>query len=99
VSVTGHGDDATERKRVEDTAKEEGMGYPCFLDVDGKWSAQADAGGIPAFLLIGKDGRLAHRFKGKLTEGPELEALAASIEQALERPAPGPPGAPPASSL
>lgn len=84
VSVTKHGEDAKEREEVERVAKEHGMHYPAFLDVDGAWSRASGLGNVPSFLVVGRDGRAAYRFAGKLTEGtPDFEALASAIEKQL----------------
>jgi hypothetical protein len=65
------------------------MTYPTFLDVDGRWSKEAAIGMSPAFLVVGKSGRLAYRYSGKLLEGtPEFDALVAAIEKALAASAP-----------
>ena len=89
VSVTKDGDDADEKKTVEDTAREEQMSYPCFLDVDGGWSKRADVGINPVFLLVGRNGRLAYRYGGKLLRGTEDYArLERAVEAALARPPP-----------
>jgi hypothetical protein len=89
VSVTKDGAEEDDRKHVAETAREEKMTYPCFLDVDGSWSQTAEVGGIPAFLIVGKDGRLAYRHSGKLTESSEaFEKMRAAIEMALERSVP-----------
>ena len=84
IGVTKDGEDEDERKHVAETATEEKMTYPSFLDVDGAWSKSSALGMPPAFLVVGKNGRLVYRFSGKLLEGtPEYDALAAAIERAL----------------
>jgi hypothetical protein len=86
VSVTKDGDDDDSRKEVAETAREEKMTYPCFLDTDGMWSQKADVGGIPAFLVVDREGRLAYKHSGKLTEGTEaFEKMRGAIEKALDR--------------
>ena len=87
VSVTRHGEDDAERAEVAAVAKEEGMTYPCFLDVGGGWSERAAIGHIPAFVVLDRDGRLVYRHGGKLAAGtPELEALVQAIDRALATP-------------
>ncbi len=82
VSVTKEDD----RAEVEATAKQHGMSYPGFLDVDGAWSRAADVRSIPAFVLVDKSGQLAYRHKGALREGSAaFESLAAVLERALAR--------------
>jgi hypothetical protein len=89
VGVTKDGEDADEKKTVADTAREEKMTYPTFLDVDGRWSSQADVGLNPIFLLIGRDGKLAYRFGGKLLrDTDDYAALERAVEAALSRPPP-----------
>jgi hypothetical protein len=86
VSVTKHGDDAADRAHVAETAQEEKMDYPCFLDTDGSWSDKAGLGHVPAFVVVGKDGRLVYRSAGKLVEGSrDYEELAQAIDKALEK--------------
>jgi hypothetical protein len=85
VSVTKHGDDAAERAEIAAVAKEEGMTYPCFLDIGGGWSERAGIGHIPAFFVLDRDGRLVYRHGGKLVEGtPEFEAVERAISRALD---------------
>jgi hypothetical protein len=82
VSVTREDD----RAEVEASAKEHGMDYPGFLDVDSEWSKGAGTLVIPAFVVIDKSGRLAYRHVGKLTEGTEsFQKLVAVVDQALAR--------------
>jgi hypothetical protein len=90
VSVTKHGEDAEEKKAVAETARAEHMTYPCFLDIGGGWSDQAGLGINPMFLVVGRDGKLAYRFGGKLLTGTDdYAALEKAVEAALARPAPG----------
>jgi predicted DsbA family dithiol-disulfide isomerase len=90
VSVTKHGDGAEERAEVAEAAKHEKMTYPCFIDLDGKWSESAGIGHIPAFVVLDRKGRLVYRHGGKLTEGSaDYEALTRAIEQALAAPQSG----------
>ena len=82
--MTKGGDDADERREVLETAREEKMDYPCFLDHDGSWSKQADVDHIPAFVVLDRSGRLAYRYGGKLLQGTSaFDELAKAIEQAL----------------
>ncbi len=84
MSVTKHGEDATEREEVEKVQQEHGMHYPAFLDLDGAWSKASGLGNVPSFLLLGRDGRPVYRHAGKLSEGTEaFDALAAAIEKQL----------------
>ena len=84
IGVTKDGEDQEERKGVLDAVQEEKMTYPTLLDPSGVWWSAADLGMAPTFLVVGKDGRLAYRYTGKLVEGTEsYTALTAAIEQAL----------------
>lgn len=86
VSVTKDGEDEDDRKHVAETAREEKMSYPCFLDVDGAWSEKAEVGGIPAFVVVDRDGKVAYKHSGKLSENTEgFEKMRGAIEKALER--------------
>jgi hypothetical protein len=87
VSVTKHGDDAAERAEIASVAKQEGMTYPCFLDIGGGWSDKAGIGHIPAFFVLDREGRLVYRHGGKLVQGtPEFEAVERAISHALQAP-------------
>jgi hypothetical protein len=84
VGVTQSGENDEEKKSVLDAVKEEKMTYPTLLDPEGAWWSAAEVGLAPTFLVVSKDGTLAYRHTGKLTEGtPEFTALVAAIEQAL----------------
>lgn len=86
VSVTKDGEDEDDRKHVAETAKEEKMTYPCFLDVDGSWSESAEMAGIPVFVVLDREGKTAYRHAGKLSEGTDsFEAMKGAIEKALDR--------------
>jgi hypothetical protein len=75
---------AAERPVVEKAAEEEKMTYPCLLDAGGKWQKSAGIEGLPSFLVVNRDGKIVHKFKGKLTEGSdEFNKLAGAIEQAI----------------
>jgi hypothetical protein len=87
VSVTGVDDDAdaAEAKLVGDTAREEKMTYPCFLDVGSSWQRAAGSGGaIPTFFVVGRDGRIVRMQTGRLVDGgPAFAMLEAAIKKAL----------------
>lgn len=84
VSVTKHGEDEEEKARVAEVAKKHALTAPIFLDVDGAWSKASGLGYAPSFLVVGRDGKAAYRFAGKLTEGTEdYEQLASAIERSL----------------
>jgi hypothetical protein len=84
IGVTKDGEDEAERKHVAETAKEEKMTYPSFLDIDGSWTKASRLGMVPAFLVVGKHGRLLYRYSGKLVEGtPQFDEVAAAIDRAL----------------
>jgi cytochrome c biogenesis protein CcmG, thiol:disulfide interchange protein DsbE len=61
-----------------------GITYPSVFDPAGKLAARYGLLGIPTTLIIGRDGRIAYRFLGKV-DGP---ALRAAVEDVLERRAP-----------
>jgi hypothetical protein len=84
VSVVSDRDDAEEVGAVRQAASREHMPYPCYLDEGGAWSVRAQATSIPAFLVVGKDGRLRARVHGKLAPGNEpLRQLEAAVDDAL----------------
>jgi hypothetical protein len=77
-------DAAEETKATLEAAREEKMDYPTFLDKDGEYAKANGLGDIPAFVLLGPDGRVLHRHRGKLTEGtPAFTEMERAIEQAL----------------
>ena len=87
MSTTREDADQESRQRVADVAREEGMNYPCFLDVDSSWSKQANVRAIPAFIVVDRRGKLAYRHVGKLTQdSDDFAALERTIDQALTRP-------------
>jgi hypothetical protein len=84
ISVTEDGEDEARRKHVAETAREEKMTYPCFLDVDGTWSDSAEMASIPVFVVVGRDGRMVYKHSGKLSEGSEaLAEMSRAIDKAL----------------
>ena len=48
----------SERKSVIDAAAEEKMDYPTFLDDNGVWSKKHGVADLPAFLVLGHDGKI-----------------------------------------
>lgn len=89
VSVSSYdGDDPEEPKHIAETAREEHMTYPCFLDKGAAWQHQAGTdGSIPYFFVIGRDGRIAWKHHGRIGSGsPEAAEGAAAIERALAAP-------------
>ncbi len=77
-------DAETERKSVMDAAREEKMDYPTFLDENSLWSKKNAVSEIPAFLVIGRDGKVVYRHKGKLVvDSPAYLEMAKAIESAL----------------
>lgn len=85
MSVTAFDDEPGERKLIADSAREEHMTYPCFLDKGSVWQHAAGTSGmIPMFLVVDRSGRIASRQKGLLRQGtPGFDAVAAAIERAL----------------
>lgn len=58
------------------------MTAPTYLDVDGRWSKEADVRLAPAFLLLDREGRLAYRYAGKLTvDSAAYQEMAAIAEK------------------
>jgi hypothetical protein len=89
VSVTKHGGDEEDRKLVAETARNEKMTYPCFLDTDGAWSKLTGLSLVPVFLVVDRDGRVAYRHWGKLALGTGgFDQMRDAIELALARSAP-----------
>lgn len=75
---------AAEKPEVTKAAEEEKMTYPCYLDAEGKWQKSAGVEGLPSFLVVSREGKVVHKFKGKLTEGSEAyNQLVSAIEGAL----------------
>jgi predicted transcriptional regulator len=86
VSVTKDGEDEEAKKHVAETAREEKMTYPCFLDVDGAWSEKSEMAAIPVFMIVDRQGKVAYKHSGKLAEGTDsFEAMRSAIDKALER--------------
>lgn len=81
-------DDAdAERKAIGEAAREEKMDWPTYLDSRGEWGKTAGLVDIPSFIVLGPDGRVAHRHRGKLSEGSDpFKALESAIEKALPPP-------------
>jgi len=87
VTVLDPEDEPDEKKAAEEAAREEKMDYPTYLDAGGKWSVQHGLVDIPAFVVIDADGRVAHRYRGKLVEGtPAFAELERALDKALARP-------------
>ena len=59
------------RAEVERVAREHGMTAPSFLDITGAWSTSVGVKLDPTFVLLDREGRVAYRYAGKLTEGSE----------------------------
>ena len=79
--------DADERAKVAETAKEEKMTYPAFLDAGLTWTAPWKLNDIPSFMVIGRDGRKVADVHGSLKEGSDaLAKVTAAVEQALAAP-------------
>ncbi len=78
-----------ELQAIQNAVQEEHMTYPCFLDPGSAWSRQLGLSLRPAFLVVGRDGRVAYRAAAILTAGePDAVALTTAIEHALEAPVP-----------
>ena len=74
----------SERKSVIDAAAEEKMDYPTFLDDNGVWSKKHGVADLPAFLVLGHDGKIVFRHRGKLlVNSPVYAEMAKAIEAAL----------------
>jgi hypothetical protein len=86
VSVTEVEKDemAAEKPLVQKVIEEEKMTYPCYMDAGGAWASGAGIEGIPTFLVVNREGKSVHKFKGKLTEGSEsYQAIASAIDGAV----------------
>ena len=79
-------DDLEDDKReAQSAAKEHGIDYPTLLDGDAKWMKSAGIEGIPTFLVIDRDGRLAYRYRGGVRPGSDAyRELEKAIERALD---------------
>jgi hypothetical protein len=77
-------DAESERSGVIEAAQQEKMDYPTFLDENNAWSKKHGVADIPAFLVIGRDGQVVFRHRGKLVvDSPAYAELAKAIETAL----------------
>jgi hypothetical protein len=77
-------DAENERKSVVDAAREEKMDYPTFLDDNNAWSKKNGVAEIPAFIVLGHDGKIVFRHRGKLlVDSPVYVQMAKAIEAAL----------------
>lgn len=86
VSVSAFdGEDPKEAQEIADTAREEHMTYPCYLDKGSVWQHEIGTNGsIPYFLVISKAGRVAYKHHGKLEVGsPAFAEITAAIEAAI----------------
>lgn len=73
-----------EKAVIQATATEHGIHYPCFLDNGAHWMESSGIDDIPAFMVIDKQGNVAHMQRGKMKVGSEAhKKLAAAIEAAL----------------
>jgi hypothetical protein len=87
VSTAPINDEANdaEKTAVAQVAQDEHMTYPCFLDVRSGWAHQTGLSVRPAFMVIGRDGRVAFRVAAVLTDDPpELHQLEDAIVHALD---------------
>jgi hypothetical protein len=75
-------DVAAERDAAEQAAREEKMDWPTYLDARGEWAKAAGMVDIPAFLVLGPDGRVLRRHRGKLALVTEAYV---EMERAIER--------------
>lgn len=77
-------DAESERKSATEAAHEEKMVYPTYLDDNNAWSKKNDVVQIPAFVVIGRDGKVVFRHKGKLVvDSPVFAEMAKAIDGAL----------------
>lgn len=77
-------DAESERKMATEAAREEKMDYPTFLDDRNIWSKKHSVAEIPAFLVLGRDGKVVFRHKGKLVvDSPAYLEMTKAIENAL----------------
>ncbi|MDW3221050.1 MAG: TlpA disulfide reductase family protein [Acidimicrobiales bacterium] len=65
------------REDADEFIREFAVPYPNLLDADGSIGALVDLVGLPATLIVGRDGRLVARHDGVLTEDRLEELLAA----------------------
>lgn len=84
VSSLDPDDAEAERKGAEEAAKEEKMTWPSYLDTNSAWAKPLGLSEIPAFLVVGKDGRILFRHQGKLMkESPAFAAMERALDEAL----------------
>lgn len=77
-------DAESERKNAADAAREEKMDYPTYLDDANVWSKKHGVAEIPAFLVLGRDGKVVFRHQGKLVvDSSAYVDMAKAIENAL----------------
>lgn len=77
-------DAESERKSAAEAASEEKMVYPTYLDENNAWSKKHDVAQIPAFVVLGRDGKVLFRHKGKLVvDSPTFAEMAKTIDAAL----------------
>jgi hypothetical protein len=78
-----------ETTAIRQVVADEQMSYPCVLDARARWAVASGLNNVPAFLLVGRDGRRAHILYGTLRENTsEFTALTAAIDAALAAPRP-----------
>ena len=70
-----------DKQAVVSVTKEHHIDYPTLLDTEGAWMKRAGIEGVPAFLVIGRDGKLAYRHRGPVL--PDSEAFA-ELQKAVE---------------
>jgi hypothetical protein len=77
-------DAESERQGAIEASREEKMNYPTYLDENNAWSKKHAVTDIPAFLVLGRDGRVIFRHRGKLVvDSPAYVEMAKAIEKAL----------------
>lgn len=74
---------------VRQVIAEEHMTYPCVLDEGAAWAGATQLNRVPAFMVVGRDGRVVARVYGTLHQGgSELGELTRAIDRALAAAAP-----------
>lgn len=73
-----------EKQAVVAVVQEHRLDYPTLLDANSAWMKAAGIETVPTFVVIGRDGHLAYRYRGPVRPGSDAyRELAAALERAL----------------
>jgi thiol-disulfide isomerase/thioredoxin len=83
IGVTRFGKNDFERERISSVAKKHDFHAPTFLDFERSWTEAGNMAMNPTFVLLDKEGRVAFRSVGQLTEGDDDFAAMSKLIAAM----------------